>query len=81
MVVLPPTCVGASDVHGSDHVQRVVRVARELPAVSGQAPRLYLAAPQRRSASAANHRDEIHNKLSGKFTQTSKNVFLIPRFH
>ncbi|MGO9351408.1 MAG: sulfolipid-1 biosynthesis phthioceranic/hydroxyphthioceranic acid synthase [Mycobacterium sp.] len=42
VVVLPPTCVGASDVHGSDHVQRLVRVARELPAVSGQAPRLYL---------------------------------------
>jgi polyketide synthase 5 len=42
VVVLAPPPTGAPDVCGSDHVRRLVRVARELPAVSGQAPRLYL---------------------------------------
>ncbi|MGO8940480.1 MAG: SDR family NAD(P)-dependent oxidoreductase, partial [Mycobacterium sp.] len=42
VVVLSPPCTGAPDVRGSDHVRRLVRVARGLPGVSGQAPRLYL---------------------------------------
>ena len=42
MVVLAPPGDGAPDVVGSDYVQRLVRVARELPALSGQAPRLYV---------------------------------------
>jgi polyketide synthase 5 len=50
VVVLAPPCNpgsnGAPDprdaAYGSDYVQRLVRVARELPGVSGQAPRLYV---------------------------------------
>ena len=49
VVVLVPACSGdpaaknvQDAVPGSDYVQRLVRVARELPNVSGQAPRLYL---------------------------------------
>ena len=42
VIVLAPACSGAPDVCGSAHIQRLVRVARELPGVCGQAPRLYL---------------------------------------
>jgi polyketide synthase 5 len=46
VVVLAPPGNGARHprgaAYGSDHVQRLVRVARELPAICGQAPRLYL---------------------------------------
>ncbi|MGO9151588.1 sulfolipid-1 biosynthesis phthioceranic/hydroxyphthioceranic acid synthase [Mycobacterium sp.] len=66
VVVLAPPCNGAPDprgaAYGSDCVQRLVRVARELPGVSGQAPRLYLVT---RSAQTVLSDDAVNLEQAG----------------
>ncbi len=64
VVVLAPPCTGAPGpaACGSDYVRRLVRVARELPGVSGQAPRLYVVT---RSAQTVLDDDAVNLEQAG----------------
>ena len=66
VVVLAPPCNGAADqrdaAYGSDYLQRLVRVARELPEIPGRAPRLYLVT---RSAQSVLSDDGVNLEQAG----------------